>query len=169
MNINKEKRMGINMGINLDKLEHIVTKLTRYLLIYGMVLMLILVFTQVITRYFISNTPFFIEEASRGLLIWISFLGSSLALRQGKHIGVEFFVNKLPVKIRPPVIYLAILFMLVFLVFFLYASGKYSINQMGLPSATLPFSMFWFYLALPVGSLLMIFQLIFLIKKGVNK
>lgn len=157
------------MVVHLEKFESIITQLTRYLLIIGMILMVIFVFYQVLSRYLIGNTPFFIEEVSRGLLIWVSFLGASLALRQGKHIGVEFFVTRIPEKIRPYIQYLAILLVLIFLIFFLYASAKYSIRQMGLSSATLPISMFWFYLALPVGGLLMILQLIFVIREGVKK
>lgn len=153
----------------LEKLDDVITKLTRYLLIIGMVIMVVLVFTQVVTRYFVGNTPFFIEETSRGMLIWVSLLGASLALRRGQHIGVEFFVKKLPEKIQPFINALAIMFVFGFLLFFLYASFKYSIKQTGLSSATLPISMFWFYLALPVGGFLMILQLIFSLNEGRKK
>jgi len=151
--------------MKLEKVEKIITELTRYVLIFFMSLMVIFVFYQVIARYFIGGTPFFIEEASRGLLVWVGFLGASLALRKGKHIEVEYFVSKLPLKLQKIVKYLAIFLVLLFLVFLLYSSAKYSISQMGLRSATLPCSMFWFYLPLPVGSLLMILQLAFLIKE----
>ena len=150
----------------MRRFDTYITLLTKIILTAFMGLMIVLVFAQVIFRYFIGLTPFFIEEVSRGLLIWVSFLGASLALRASQHIGVEYFVQKLPEKMKQPVKRIAQLSVLAFLLFFLYASFFYSLNQTGQTSATLPVSMFWFYLSLPLGALLMIFQMIFSLYQG---
>lgn len=150
----------------MRRFDRFITQLTKIVLTGFMGVMIILVFAQVIFRYFVGLTPFFIEEVSRGLLIWVGFLGASLALRASHHIGVEFFIEKLPEKTKRLVKWIAQLSVLSFLLFFLFASARYSLSQTGQTSATLPISMFWFYLALPLGALLMIFQMIFSLFKG---
>jgi TRAP-type transport system small permease protein len=150
----------------MRRFDTFITLATKIILTGFMSLMLILVFAQVVFRYFIGLTPFFIDEVSRGLLIWVSFLGASLALRASQHIGVEYFIGKLPENAKQPIKWIAQISVLIFLLFFLYASFRYSLNQTGQNSASLQVSMFWFYLALPFGALLMIFQMIFSFFQG---
>ena len=150
----------------MHRFDAIITRLTKIILTGFMSLMIILVFAQVVFRYFVGLTPFFIDEVSRGLLIWVSFLGASVALRASQHIGVEYFIGKLPEKAKQPVKWVAQLSVMLFLLFFLYASFRYSLTQTGQNRATLPVSMSWFYLSLPMGALLMIFQLIFSLFQG---
>lgn len=150
----------------MRRFDTFITRATKMIVAAIMSLMIILVFAQVVFRYFVGLTPFFIDEVSRGLLIWVSFLGASLALRASQHIGVEYFIGKLPESVRQPVKWVARLSVLLFLLFFLYASFKYSLTQTGQNSASLPVSMIWFYLSLPLGALLMIFQLIFSLFQG---
>ncbi len=149
-------------------MDRFITKMTKIIIALFMALMVGLVFSQVVFRYFLGSTPFFIEEVSRGLLIWVCFLGASIALKASQHIGVDFFVSKLPGKIQKQVKLLAGILVGVFLLFFLIASAIYSVNQLGQQSATLPITMFWFYLALPFGTFLMILQLVFCYFEGEN-
>jgi TRAP-type C4-dicarboxylate transport system permease small subunit len=40
------------------------------------------------------------EELAVFMLIWVSLLGAAVALGRGAHLGIDYFVGKLPVKIR---------------------------------------------------------------------
>ncbi|MEQ8479348.1 MAG: TRAP transporter small permease [Hoeflea sp.] len=67
-----------------------------HLLVAGMAVMSLLVFTNVVLRYvFNSGLPFSVE-VSRLVFVWIVFLGSIVALRDGSHLKVETIVKMLP-------------------------------------------------------------------------
>lgn len=67
-----------------------------YLLVTGMAVMSLLVFINVVLRYvFNSGLPFSVE-VSRLVFVWIVFLGSIVALRDGSHLVVDAVVKRLP-------------------------------------------------------------------------
>jgi TRAP-type transport system small permease protein len=58
--------------------------------------MVVLVFGNVFLRYGFNSGITVSEELSRWLLVWLTFLGAIVALRQHAHLGVDSFVNLLP-------------------------------------------------------------------------
>ena len=40
------------------------------------------------------------EELAIVMLIWVALLGAAVALGRGSHLGIDYFVGKLPVRIR---------------------------------------------------------------------
>ena len=72
------------------------TKFCRWALLALGLAMTLLILLQVFFR-FVIYIPFpWSEEAARYLMIWMGMLGSVIALKQQRHIGVTFFVEKLP-------------------------------------------------------------------------
>jgi TRAP-type C4-dicarboxylate transport system permease small subunit len=70
------------------------------LVVVGMSVMSLLVFSNVVLRYgFSSGIPFSVE-VSRVILVWIIFLGASVAMAKGAHISVDTLVARLPRKVR---------------------------------------------------------------------
>src|SRR4030042_4872585 len=61
-----------------------------------LVAMTVVPFAQVFFRFVIVHSLPWSEEFSRYALVWTSFLGASIALKRGLHIGVGVFVSKLP-------------------------------------------------------------------------
>src|SRR6478672_4878450 len=59
--------------------------------------MVVLVFTNVVMRYLFNSGIPTSEELSRWLLVWLTFLGAIVALRQHAHLGVDTLVRALPV------------------------------------------------------------------------
>ena len=57
--------------------------------------MALVVATQVICRYLLGASLTWSEEASRYLLIWITFLGGSIAFKRGMHTGFDAVVRAL--------------------------------------------------------------------------
>lgn len=53
-------------------------------------IMLLLIFSQVITRYFLGFTLEFSEELARYLFVWVVFLGSALIIGENGHVAVTF-------------------------------------------------------------------------------
>ena len=51
---------------------------------------------QVITRFILKNPSSWTEELAIYLLIWVGLLGSAVALNRRAHLGIDYFVGKLP-------------------------------------------------------------------------
>jgi len=56
----------------------------------AMLLMLLIIFAQVITRYVFGYTAEWSEELARFLFVWVVFLGSALVMGERGHLAVEF-------------------------------------------------------------------------------
>jgi TRAP-type C4-dicarboxylate transport system permease small subunit len=120
----------------------------------------LLVCVSVFLRYGLSQGLDWSEEAGRYLMIWMGFLGASLALRNGAHVGVTMLRDALPTPIRRVVLLVGTV-----VVFGFFAMVTYQgILLLGMVSSkeslVLPISMLWPYLAIPVGTLLMLIQLV---------
>ncbi|MGY8635068.1 TRAP transporter small permease [Bradyrhizobium sp. 14AA] len=62
--------------------------------------MVVLVFSNVVLRYAFNSGIAVSEELSRWLLVWLTFLGAIVALRQHAHLGVDTLVRALPPRGR---------------------------------------------------------------------
>ena len=60
--------------------------------------MVVLVFSNVVLRYVFNSGIATSEELSRWLLVWLTFLGAIVALRQHAHLGVDTLIRALPPK-----------------------------------------------------------------------
>src|SRR5262252_4540972 len=58
--------------------------------------MVVLVFGNVVLRYVFNSGITVSEELSRWLMVWLTFLGAIVALREHQHLGVDTLVRILP-------------------------------------------------------------------------
>jgi TRAP-type C4-dicarboxylate transport system permease small subunit len=121
--------------------------------------MTVIIIVQVFMRYLFLHSLSWSEEVARYLMIWVCFLGASLALKYGFHIGVEFVVNRFPEKARGWINLVAKLGMLFFLIYFTIGGFRVSWAVRDQDSPALLFSMAYAYLAAPVGGFFMMIQL----------
>jgi TRAP-type C4-dicarboxylate transport system permease small subunit len=54
------------------------------------------VFGEVVARYVFNRPYFWSEEVTVYTFTWVAFLGSALALRDNRHIGISYFMSMLP-------------------------------------------------------------------------
>ncbi len=67
------------------------------LLVIVVVVVLVMDVTwQVFTRFILKNPSTWSEELAVFMLIWVSLLGAAVALNRGAHLGIDYFVGKLP-------------------------------------------------------------------------
>ncbi len=59
-------------------------------------LMIIFSFSQVLLRNFFNDGILWADIFVRQLVLWVGFLGASLAVRESKHISIDFLPNILP-------------------------------------------------------------------------
>lgn len=97
-----------------------------------------------------------IDEVLRYLNIWVVFLGSSVAVKQGNHLKVDFFLRKLfPGNAVKFIRQITLVIMLICLSILIVASTKKFFGSLNVVIQAAPISIAVFYLAIPVGCLLM--------------
>lgn len=77
----------------LDKFLEIITTVSMGVLVID-------VTWQVITRFILKHPSNWTEELATYLMIWVGLLGAAVALNRGAHLGIDYFVGKLPIKTR---------------------------------------------------------------------
>lgn len=84
----------------LAKLSRAVNQWIEYLL-FGLGLsMSIIVAVQVFCRYVLNHSLFWSEELARYLLVWLTFLGASVAYYRGVHPGIDVVYARMPDALR---------------------------------------------------------------------
>lgn len=117
--------------------------------------MTLVTFAQVFFRFVIVHSLPWSEEFSRYALVWASFLGASVALKRGLHIGVEAFITRLN-KEKRRLIYLATLILITLFLLVVILKGFQMVSfNMRQSSPAMRIPMGFPYLAVPVGSLIM--------------
>jgi len=84
------------MSRALDKLF----KLVEVLMASMLGLMIVLVFMNVILRYFFDSGITWSEEMARYLFIWIIYIGAIGAMRDNTHLGVDTVIRRMPPKLQ---------------------------------------------------------------------
>jgi TRAP-type C4-dicarboxylate transport system permease small subunit len=101
------------------------------------------------------------EELARYLMIWGAFIGASSLIRTWENIYVECLIEKLPLKLKKVMYLLIKLVMLIFMVYVTYITLKV-LPSIGFcqKAPALQISMFWAYLGMMVGLILIVVQLL---------
>jgi len=123
--------------------------------------MTVIIFLHVIFRYVLKSPLTWSEEVAKMCLVWITFGGSAYAFKVGAHVGVEFFIDKLPSNLRFAVQVLINAIIIVFFIFVGYYGVQICMGQVGKLSkaARIPLIIPW--LAIPVGSALVILRMLY--------
>lgn len=84
----------------LEKISRCINRWVEYLL-FGLGLsMAAIVVVQVFFRYVINQSLFWSEELARFLLVWLTFLGASVAYHRRAHPGIDILHAGMPPPIR---------------------------------------------------------------------
>ena len=115
---------------------------------------------QVFLRYVLKASVPFSEELARYLMVWVVFLAAGLALQEDAHISIRILVDKLPGRTRSWANLGAQILLLVFLVLLMIETIALLPYQRLQIILSMGISIFWFYLAIPVGCSIMILFLL---------
>ena len=80
----------------IERLVDLYCRLLKVAIVLCLAAMVVLVFTNVVLRYIFNSGIATSEELSRWLLVWLTFLGAIVALREHAHLGVDTLVRALP-------------------------------------------------------------------------
>ncbi len=143
----------------MNKFIDISFKLLEWICIASMSAFVILIFVQVITRRLGISVPW-TDELARYVLIYATFVGTAIATRRGLHLGVDYFVNKLPRKAKKIVKYFILGMGIFFQGVLLIYGTRLAILSINTVSPILQWSTGLIFLVIPITAALTILVLI---------
>jgi TRAP-type C4-dicarboxylate transport system permease small subunit len=118
-----------------------------------------MVFANVALRFLTDRSILWVEEVSRFLMIWLTFIGSGIVLRHGAHVAIDSLAQAIPhfaAAIRGAVLAtLAVFFVVMIALGLRYAALTWDQTT---PVLGIPFGAV--YLAMPIGFALMLLHLV---------
>jgi TRAP-type C4-dicarboxylate transport system permease small subunit len=148
----------------LEKLSRWADRVSKFLIAIMMTAMFLAVFLGVTNRFVFKFSISWTEQLARFLLIWISMLGAAIAVRPALHIGVMFIITRLG-RWRRPVMTINSVMIIGFLAVVGYFGFRLCVSQASQTSPVMNISMFWPFLAVPTGCLLMIIHYLATLRK----
>jgi TRAP-type transport system small permease protein len=143
----------------LSTFDRVLIRVNRWVVIVILAAMAVMVFTNVALRFLTDQSILWVEEVSRYLMIWLTFLGAGLVLRYGGHIGIDTLQEALPRQaawIRMAIYAL----LLIFFATMLWLGARYSMVTWGQTTPVMQIPIGAVYLALPIGFALLIVHLL---------
>ncbi len=148
----------------MTKIKKLLDKSLEVLVIVVVAFLVVDVLWQVFTRYVLGDPSSWTEELATFLLIWVALLGAAVALGRGAHLGIDYFVSKLPDRSRIKIEFFVFTCMALFSLLVMVIGGAslvartFYLQQI---SPALHLEMGYVYLAVPIsGSFLVLYSLI---------
>src|SRR5699024_5021000 len=104
----------IEENIHMNVRELFDKRIEDFILVQTMTFLVIIMFVQSTSMYFIGSSFTWGSELAQYLHIWQIWIGASLAVRLQSHIRVDVFVKLFPPIIQKVLNFMAILFWFVF-------------------------------------------------------
>ncbi len=140
-------------------LDRLLLRASRWCVIVLLAAMAAMVFANVVLRFLTDHSILWVEEASRFLMIWLTFLGSGLVLRYGAHIGIDTLQEKFP-RQAPAIRAVIFIGLIVFFATMVWLGLRYARLTWGQTTPVLQIPYGAVYLAMPVGFAWMIVHLL---------
>ena len=147
---------------SLDKISHSVNRVAEWLTIALTIVFSLVTIMQVFTRYALEMSLPWPEETARYALVWVAFITASILTRESEHVAVLFFRDKITGERAKHVLLIFIyLVMMAFVILLTVYGTVQCIHATDQHWASVPeLSMFWVYLACPLGGAFMLVQLL---------
>lgn len=140
----------------------------RWLLVGLLAVMAALVIANVFSRYAFGHSFSWVEEATRYMMIWATFLGAGPALRVGGHIAIDSLPAALPEPAARCLRALVVAVIAVTLVAMVWLGWDYASFAWEQESPVLGWSLGQVYLGLPLGAALMLLHLAMVARRWVG-
>lgn len=125
-----------------------IEKIASMVLIGSMALVL---FFNVVYRYFLNDPIFWANEASMYMMAWATFLSGSLGLKYKSQASITLLVNRFKGKNRRVINIVSQVIMLIFVAYLIYISFYWILNLSGDKSSSMRIPMWIPYSCIPVG------------------
>lgn len=135
----------------MERVDALVGRLERWMLILLLSAMVVLGLLQIISRFVIKAPITWSEALLMYMFVWFSFIGASLAVKELAHFEVEIFMIRLPLPLQKTIAVAVYGLIFAFAVFMVW-KGVFlvKLNQRQL-MAMMPFTMSVPYAILPLS------------------
>lgn len=161
-------RPGGAMAV-LKGLETALVRVNQVAIVAMMMSMATLVFVNVVARYVFSASLNWSEEIARYLMIWVTYLGAGLAMREGQHVAIESGQRLLPRPALPWFRALVGLVILSFLVVLTVVGFQFAEFTWRQRTPVMQWSKGAMYLAVPIGAILFALHLVAVFRMWIHK
>jgi TRAP-type C4-dicarboxylate transport system permease small subunit len=142
----------------IDKVYAMIQKNMKYAVAILFTGMVVLVFTNVVSRYFLNFAIAWTEEVSRFMFIWVVFLSAVLAYVNDEHLKLDILEKKLPEKTGQVVAVICDLIVM-YAIYLITAGGQnLAMQSWNWLSPAISFSYGIVYLVVPICGGLMLLQ-----------
>lgn len=159
------QRMVISLSrqmtlVVLRKIDGILSSTVKIICVILLIAIVATISVSVFTRFVIFYPLNFADALAKYLMMWMAFLGSGLAIKEGEHIVVNMFVEKLGSKGKRTMLLITNVVVSAFLIVVIYYGYLYALSGKGSHD---PFvfgiSMMIPYLSVPIGACYMLIQI----------
>lgn len=144
----------------LKRLLDIFDRIALWGIVALMAFMSIITFLAVIFRFLLHSPLTWSEEAARYMMVWVTYLGAGIAVKKGRHIGVTMFISRIPLSLRGPLLVLAEVIVMVFLILLVYQGVNLLLTLKTQISPAMGLPMIIPYFAIPFGCLYMFLHIL---------
>jgi TRAP-type transport system small permease protein len=148
--------------------DRILLSVNRWVVILILAAMALMVFANVALRFLTDASILWVEEVSRYLMIWLTFLGAGLVLRYGGHIGIDNLQDSLP-RYAAAIRAFIFLFLLGFFGFMVWIGIRYAMLTWNQTTPVMEIPVGIVYLAMPVGFAMLILHLLLMARPYVAR
>jgi len=143
----------------LSTFDRALVRANRWALIAILAAMAVMVFANVALRFLTDHSILWVEEVSRYLMIWLTFLGAGLVLRYGGHIGIDTLQERVP-GVAPAIRAVIFVLLLAFFMGMAWLGARYALLAWEQTTPVLQIPIGAVYLAMPIGFGLLIVHLL---------
>lgn len=150
----------------MKKVSDLLSKIISGFLFIFIIVLTAITFLQVLSRFIFHIPIVWSEEVVRMSFVWIIFLGSAIAVKEGIHLTLDMIVSALSEKWRYIVrlIILGLIFIAAGII--CYGGLNYVIRNIGKTAVTMPVPSNASYISAPISGLLMMF---FAVEQFINQ
>jgi TRAP-type C4-dicarboxylate transport system permease small subunit len=154
-----------NVLKRITQIANLINNIARRLSQITVAVMVITVIIQVVMRYFFKKPLAWGDELARYSLVYMTFIGASVALRDKQLAAMELIVDRMSYLVKNIFIILVYLIEIVILIFLFYYSiiliREGSVQSQLSPALQVPMALIYF--SLPLGTGLMLLQALILL------
>ena len=111
----------------------------------------------VVFRYVIQAPLQWTEELARFLMLWTGFMAMNVAMFHRQHLAIDSIIVLMPPRVVKLLGYLGDILIAYFLIVLL-MKGYSMTTRTIMQASSMEFSMFWIYMAVPLGAFLTLIQ-----------
>lgn len=142
---------------NLASLSEWGKKVQEWFIGAGLLIIALILFMNVILRYIFGSSIEWAEEFTRYGIVWITFIGASVCIYKGAHLGIDSLLSMLSEKgaryMSSIVLVICVIFSIIFVVLSLTITLK--VAETGQVSSTIGVPIYIIYGVMPFSGILM--------------